>query len=109
MADREKALDVLKVELQCVQRSSENACERNCQYCDLLLDTNEIIEAYNHVISTSPEEEAEASLRNLAASLEKEHAHIVDEKGVEYSAGMIRSIVEVLKAVRTARRVPDGC
>ena len=52
---------------------------------------------------------AEESLSNLAASLEKEHAHIVDEKGVEYSAGMIRSIVEVLKAVRTARRVPDGC
>lgn len=53
--------------------------------------------------------EAETYLSNLAASLEKEHAHIVDEKGVEYSAGMIRSIVEVLKAVRTARRVPDGC
>lgn len=53
--------------------------------------------------------EAETYLSDLAASLEKEHAHIVDEKGVEYSAGMIRSIVEVLKAVRTARRVPDGC
>jgi len=53
--------------------------------------------------------EAETYLSDLAACLEKEHAHIVDEKGVEYSAGMIRSIVEVLKAVRTARRVPDGC
>ncbi len=52
---------------------------------------------------------AEEALDNLAIILEKNHAHIVDEKGVEYSAGMIRSIVEVLKAVRTARRVPDGC
>ena len=54
-------------------------------------------------------ESAETYLGDLAASLENEHAHIVDEKGVEYSAGMIRIIVEVLKAVRTARRVPDGC
>ena len=65
------------------------------------------------VVFMSPKEKAildtEESLSDLAASLEKEHAHIVDEKGVEYSAGMIRSIVEVLKAVRTARRVPDGC
>jgi len=52
---------------------------------------------------------AQHALSWLADSLETGHEHIVDEKGVEYSAGMIRSIVEVLKAVRTARRVPDGC
>ena len=53
--------------------------------------------------------EAESTLCNLAHSLEEEHAHIVDENGIEYTPGMIKSIVEVLKAVRTARRVPDGC
>ena len=53
--------------------------------------------------------EEETYLSDLAASLEKEHAHIVDQNGIEYTPGMIKSIVEVLKAVRTARRVPDGC
>lgn len=51
----------------------------------------------------------ELTLNNLAYSLEKDSDCIVDKNGIQYEAGMIRSIVEVLKAVRTARRVPDGC
>jgi len=79
-------------------------------FADCIRETVQTV--LDNICTAKPEEViiyAEGTLINLAASLEKEHTHIVDEKGVEYSAGMIRSIVEVLKAVRTARRVPDGC
>ena len=45
-----KTHEIMENELRCVQRASVNACDRDCGYCDLLMDTNEIIQAYGNVI-----------------------------------------------------------
>ena len=42
--------DIMENELRCVQRAAVNACDRNCKECDLLMDTDEIIQAYNDVL-----------------------------------------------------------
>ena len=42
--------DVMENELRCVQRASVNACDRDCEHCELLMDTNEIVQAYGKVI-----------------------------------------------------------
>lgn len=42
--------DIMENELRCVQRASVNACDRNCKECNLLMDTDEIIQAYNEII-----------------------------------------------------------
>ena len=42
--------DIMENELRCVQRASVNGCDRDCGSCVLLMDTNEIIQAYGKVI-----------------------------------------------------------
>ena len=105
---RERDADNGGIPLNAVDRGYHLACEHLYKEIDKLTTIEQEVPVSVKNI-TRPKEGIEESLSDLAASLEKEHSHIVDEKGVEYSAGMIRSIVEVLKAVRTARRVPDGC
>lgn len=41
----EEAINVLDNELRCVVRA-EKGCDRQCEKCDLVRDTNEIIVAY---------------------------------------------------------------
>ena len=43
-------LEVMKTEKQCVIRNTIGNCDRDCAKCDLLLPTNDIIEAYDRVI-----------------------------------------------------------
>lgn len=45
-----KAHEIMENELRCVQRASVNVCDRDCRHCDLLMDTDEIIQAYEMVI-----------------------------------------------------------
>lgn len=42
--------DIMENELQCVQRNELKECDRDCGKCDLLMDTDEIIQAYNDVL-----------------------------------------------------------
>lgn len=42
--------DIMENELRCVQRAGVNGCDRDCGSCVLLMDTNEIIQAYGKVI-----------------------------------------------------------
>ncbi len=51
-----KAHKIMENELRCVQRASVNACDRDCKHCDLLMDTNEIIQAYGIVIKILEEQ-----------------------------------------------------
>ena len=43
-------LEVMKTERQCVIRNEIGSCNRDCGNCDLLLPTNDIIQAYDRVI-----------------------------------------------------------
>lgn len=45
--DRERILKVLKTERECVSRD----CNRKCGECDLTLERNDILDAYDAIIS----------------------------------------------------------
>ena len=47
---REDAIDILLNEMECVQRASDEECNRDCAKCDLLRDTNKILQAYRIAI-----------------------------------------------------------
>lgn len=47
---RAKAVKVLKTEKECIMRNAAEDCNRNCKKCDLALDYEEIINAYNEAI-----------------------------------------------------------
>lgn len=39
-------VEILENELRCVQRASTKRCDRECENCDLLMDTDDIAKAY---------------------------------------------------------------
>ena len=43
-----RMLELLKIERECVSRA--DTCDRNCASCDLVQDTNELLEMYDKVI-----------------------------------------------------------
>ena len=43
----DKVIEVLKVEMECVKREY---CDRHCENCDLLMKTEDVIEAYNNAL-----------------------------------------------------------
>ena len=49
--EAEKVIEILEVEKKCVTRASKNKCNRNCEVCDLVRPSEEILEAYTEVIS----------------------------------------------------------
>lgn len=49
--ERVEVQHIMETELKCVQRAAANVCDRNCGECDLLMDTNKIIQAYSYVIT----------------------------------------------------------
>lgn len=48
----QKTHDIMENELRCVQRASVNGCDRDCGHCELLMDTDEIVQAYGLVIKS---------------------------------------------------------
>ena len=48
--ERSRVHEIMENELRCVQRASNYCCNRECEKCDLLMDTDEIINAYGYVI-----------------------------------------------------------
>lgn len=49
--ERVEVQHIMETELKCVQRAAANVCNRNCGECDLLMDTDKIIQAYSYVIT----------------------------------------------------------
>ena len=49
----ERILELLKIERECINRNNQPFgmnCNRECGKCDLLQDTDELLEMYNTVI-----------------------------------------------------------
>ena len=46
-----RALELMKIERQCIQRNKDNKCDRVCEGCDLIQNVDELLEAYRIVIS----------------------------------------------------------
>lgn len=61
-------LQVMKTVRQCVVRNEIGSCDRNCRKCDLLLPTNDVIQAYDRVINMIK------NLRMMAGQKEEENA-----------------------------------
>jgi len=47
---RKEVHDIMENELRCVQRAETHCCDRECEKCDLLMNTDDIIKAYGYVI-----------------------------------------------------------
>lgn len=47
---REDVVDILLNEMECVQRASDDECDRDCIKCNLLRDTDKILQAYRMAI-----------------------------------------------------------
>ena len=62
--------DIMENELRCVKRASVNGCDRDCGECDLLMDTDELIEAYVKVIKmTERIIESEVFVSDIAGAI----------------------------------------
>lgn len=46
-----RAIEIIENEIACVRRAS-NGCSRQCDVCDLLMDTDEILLAYAEAINS---------------------------------------------------------
>ena len=46
-----RAIEIIENEIACVRRAS-NGCDRKCESCDLLMDTDEILLAYAEAINS---------------------------------------------------------
>lgn len=48
--DYSRVADILRIEQTCVSRNNGVNCDRDCATCDLVLDAEEILEAYTIAI-----------------------------------------------------------
>ena len=46
----ERAIELMKNEIRCINRASDNLCDRNCEKCDLVVGTEEMLHAYRRAI-----------------------------------------------------------
>lgn len=50
---RERAIELLKIERECINRNNQpfgKNCDRNCGKCDLMQNTEELLEMYDFVL-----------------------------------------------------------
>ena len=52
---REEAIEIIKTERECVERNTQNECDRDCINCDLLRADEEIFSAYDMAIEALKE------------------------------------------------------
>lgn len=52
MMTLDRAIEIMNTEKCCVKRNEDNFCDRRCEKCDLVLPSDEILEAYDFVIDT---------------------------------------------------------
>ena len=45
-----KVIEILETEKTCVERASNNQCNRDCKHCDLVRPSKDILEAYEKAI-----------------------------------------------------------
>lgn len=51
MMTRQRAAELMEIEKTCVLRQGDiSKCDRRCEECDLVQDSDEIVEAYNLAI-----------------------------------------------------------
>lgn len=65
---KEKIIEIIKNELECVRTASDNKCNRDCENCKLVRDSDDIIKAYDFVIEML---EQESVLDKIRAEIEK--------------------------------------
>ncbi len=57
-----RALELLKIERECINRNNQpfgQNCDRKCSKCDLVQNTDELIEMYDFVIEQMKEQSDE--------------------------------------------------
>jgi hypothetical protein len=42
----QRALELMDIELSCINRNIEKTCDRHCEKCDLVQEDKDLIEAY---------------------------------------------------------------
>ena len=47
----DRAIEIMNIEKSCVKRNEDNFCDRKCEKCDLVLPSDEILDAYDLVIT----------------------------------------------------------
>lgn len=45
-----RVLELLRIELECIKRNNGSSCDRNCGQCDLVQDSQELIDCYKTAI-----------------------------------------------------------
>lgn len=50
MLDRDRIIELLKIERECVRRNSAQSCDGNCSACDLVQDDKELLAAYDGAV-----------------------------------------------------------
>ena len=45
-----RILQIMKTEYRCIKRNETNSCDRKCEKCDLVLPTNDLLDAYEEII-----------------------------------------------------------
>lgn len=46
-----RTLQLMEIELECIRRNENNECDRDCANCDIVQETEDLIDAYSTVIS----------------------------------------------------------
>lgn len=66
---KEKIIEIIKNELECVRTASDNKCDRDCENCKLVRDSDDIIKAYDFVIEMLEQEPCEDCIRRSDVGL----------------------------------------
>ena len=75
----DKAKSIMLVERECVLRNEKKKCDRNCESCDLLLDAEDIINAYDTVIKGLEDRE---KYRKKAKRFKRKYLEVRQEQGL---------------------------
>lgn len=88
----EEAIEIIHTEWKCVDRNDGIHCDRKCEECDLVLDVEEIRQAYNMAISALSEDTIRKSDLRLM-KVEECAGHTI-----EYAKGW-KACIEYLKGL----------
>lgn len=58
MADREKVIKGLTIERECIQRNWDGKCDRKCDKCDIVQNTEYLLNVYDSALELLKEQEA---------------------------------------------------
>ena len=55
--NNKRAIEIMKIEKECVLRQDTPKCDKRCQYCDLLVNAADVILAYDTAIKALTDKE----------------------------------------------------